>query len=37
MSHKVWDRRMFSNERPSAVGSFIGHHQGIAHLDSKVR
>lgn len=32
---KVWDRRTLGTRRATPVGVFIGHTEGVAHLDSK--
>ena len=32
---KVWDRRTLGQRRGKAVGVFLGHTEGIAHLDAK--
>lgn len=33
---KVWDRRQLSSGRVVPVGVFVGHTEGVAHIDSKV-
>lgn len=33
---KVWDKRTLRESNPEHVGLFVGHHDGITFIDSKV-